>query len=208
MSLIKLDHIAFGVTNLGVGIAEMSKLLGAKPIGGGKHALFGTHNAIWRLEGKFATYLEVIAIDPDAPEPQICRWFGLDDLDVQVRIADGPGLLTFIVNTNDILAARKNMPSDPGEPVEVSRGDLKWQFSLQKTGALVENGALPYLIEWPRGPKPVEAMPNQNIRLQSIGGNRLGELNFEWPCEAVPTEKSLEVTLVSASGQLKTFCAA
>jgi hypothetical protein len=43
----------------------------------------GTHNRLLKLGEGF--YLELIAIDPQAPPPGRPRWFGLDRLELPVR---------------------------------------------------------------------------------------------------------------------------
>ncbi len=200
--MLKLDHFAFGVGKLKSGILQMSEILGADPIGGGKHPLFGTHNALWRIEtSSYPIYLEVIAIDYDAITPARSRWFGLDDSLVQDRIKNKPSLLTFIANTTDIIKASKNMPQDIGKPIKVSRDNLSWKFSLLDDGSLIDNGALPYLIEWPKGAKPVDNMAGQNIRLLSMGGARLSELDMDFPCEVKTTNAGLEIVLLSARNE-------
>ncbi|MCF6343583.1 MAG: VOC family protein [Devosiaceae bacterium] len=200
--MLKLDHFAFGIFELKSGISQMSEILGAHPIGGGKHLLFGTHNALWRIEtNSYPIYLEVIAIDYDAITPARSRWFGLDDPLVQARIENKPSLLTFIANTADINNASKNMPQNVGEAIKVSRDDLSWKFSLLDDGSLIDNGALPYLIEWPKGVKPVDNMAEQNIRLLSMGGARLSELDIDLPCEVKTTNAKLELVLLSARNE-------
>ncbi len=202
-----LDHFAIGASNLEEGVVFVSEELGAKPLGGGKHPLFGTHNALWRLDGRFSTYLEVIANDPQAPNPERPRWFGLDDPLTKARLATGPKLLTFVASTSDLLAARKSIPADPGEPIEVTRGDLSWQFCLPPDGGLIAGGALPYLIEWSGGGSPVVNMTNQGIKLISVGGSRLNELDIELPCAVKSSTARLEIELRSARGKLVTFVA-
>ena len=205
-NVLKIDHFAFGCSELEPGVKKLSKLLGASPIVRGEHQLFGTHNALWRLETRDApVYLELIAIDPGVPKPARQRWFGLDDANVQARFAAGPKLLTFVVNSSDISNARRLMPLDPGPPVTVTRNDLKWQFSLHDDGGLVANGALPYVIQWAPGPRPVDNMPTQNIELAGIGGSYLDRLDMEFPCEVFASEASLELVLTSAGGERISF---
>ncbi len=190
--MLKLDHFAIGCAELEQGVDQLSALLDVAPIVRGKHKLFGTHNALWRLETSGApVYLELIAIDPDAPKPARKRWFGLDAPHVQSRFRDGLKLLTFIVNSDDIANARPAMPVDPGAPVTVTRNNLKWQFSLHDDGRLVADGALPYVIEWAPGPRPVDNMAEQNIELIGVGGARLGELGMSFPCRVLPSDARL-----------------
>ena len=66
------------------------KTLGVTPAPGGKHAGVGTHNRLLSIAGDgFAqAYLEIIALDPDAPPPQRPTWFGLGDAAMQARLRE------------------------------------------------------------------------------------------------------------------------
>ncbi|HHS83080.1 MAG TPA: VOC family protein, partial [Devosia sp.] len=162
MTDLELDHMAFGALDLEQGIERMSALLGAPPVGGGRHALFGTHNALWRVEtGDEPVYLEVIAADPDGPRPSRKRWFGLDDPQVRRRLEKGVHLLSLVVRCTDFAKGRAMLPDDPGPPVAVSRGALRWQFSLAGDGGLIQAGASPYLIAWADDARPALYMPEQ-----------------------------------------------
>lgn len=50
---------------------------------------FGTHNRCLGMED--GIYLEVIAVDPEAPPPSRPRWFGLDDPFMQVGLGKAAG---------------------------------------------------------------------------------------------------------------------
>lgn len=204
--MFKFDHFAIGCAELGQGVEQLTARLGVAPIVRAKHQLFSTHNALWRLETiDRPAYLELIAIDPDAPKPERKRWFGLDDPYVQARFVDGPKLLTFVVNSDDIVQARRSMPVDPGVPVTVTRNNLEWQFSVHDDGRLVADGALPYVIEWAPGPRPVDNMSMQNIELIGMGGARLGELDMAFPCEVFPSDAQLEMVLKAPDGNRISF---
>ena len=64
----EIDHLIVACGDLGQGAAWLEARLGEAPQLGGKHALMGTHNMLLRLGARI--YLELIAIDPDAPAPQ------------------------------------------------------------------------------------------------------------------------------------------
>lgn len=201
MADLRLDHIAFGATSLERGVEFMTRALGIAPLGGGRHKLFATRNALWRLEGEnFPVYLEVIAIDGDAPPIKRARWFGLDDQRVRRCFGKGCELLTFVVSTSNFEKARKQLKVDPGAPVCVSRGDLRWRFSLPDSGALIADGALPYLIEWEGGKSPVAGMESQGLEIRHIEGNRLDGLDMAWPCSHSRSEALLEVVLINVAG--------
>ena len=75
-----LDHLVIAAHTLEQGVAWCEATLGVVPGPGGRHALFGTHNRLLRIDrpGFANSYLEVIAVDPEAPSPGRARWFGLD----------------------------------------------------------------------------------------------------------------------------------
>ena len=64
---IALDHLVIAAPTLDAGCRHVAEQLGALPEGGGAHVGMGTHNRVLGLFG--GIYLEVIAIDPDAPPP-------------------------------------------------------------------------------------------------------------------------------------------
>ncbi len=67
----ELDHLVITAATLEQGVAWCEATLGATPGPGGQHALFGTHNRLMKVEGEghAGVYLEIIAIDPQAPAP-------------------------------------------------------------------------------------------------------------------------------------------
>ena len=75
--MTELDHIAVIAPDLGTGVAWVREALGVEMPAGGKHPEMGTHNRLVGLGPD--VYLEVIAVDPEAPRPPHRRWFGLDD---------------------------------------------------------------------------------------------------------------------------------
>lgn len=87
----ELDHIVVAARSLEEGSAWVEAALGVKMLPGGKHALMGTHNRVLSIGN--GRYLEVIAIDPEAPPPARPRWFGLDEPATRARLERGPVLL-------------------------------------------------------------------------------------------------------------------
>lgn len=163
-----IDHLAIGAATLEDGAAWVAQRLGVAPQGGGRHPRMGTHNRLLRL-GK-GQYLEVIAVDPDAPPPDRPRWFGLDDPAVQARLAERPRLLGWIART-DTLAEARAAADDPdlfGPAEEMSRGSLSWRITIRPDGASPAGGALPSLIQWPEGAHPCDALPEVGCRLESL----------------------------------------
>ncbi|MBC7940386.1 MAG: VOC family protein, partial [Chitinophagaceae bacterium] len=98
LSTALVDHLVVAATSLDQGVAWCEATLGVTPGPGGKHALMGTHNRLLKISTETFPncFLEIIAIDPDAPPPGRARWFGLDGLD----LSSGPRLVTFVARTS------------------------------------------------------------------------------------------------------------
>lgn len=146
-----LDHIAVGATTLEAGVAHVEAALGLAMTGGGKHALMGTHN---RLLGLGPDYLEVIAIDPEAPAPAFARWFDLD------RLAGPPRLNSWICRAD--LATR---PALAGRILDLERGDLRWQMAVPESGIPALSGSFPALIQWQGSAHPTQRLAESGARL-------------------------------------------
>ena len=113
--MLELDHLVVAASTLELGVKWTEQKLGVAMQAGGKHPLFGTHNALLKL-GE-TSYLEVIAIDPDAPAPIRARWFALD------TFAEEPKLIHWVARTDDI-EARVLKFENLGRILEASRADL------------------------------------------------------------------------------------
>lgn len=136
---------------------------------GGEHPMMGTHNHLTALSTN--QFLEVIAVNPDAPAPAGKRWFSLDDELQQSRLQISPRLATWVVATNNLdsaLLAVKALGVDPGNPIAVTRGNLQWRLAVRPDGSLVYDGVFPILIEWPAGVNPVEQMQDQGVRFDCL----------------------------------------
>jgi hypothetical protein len=161
----EVDHLIVAADSLESGAAWCEATLGIVPQPGGKHALMGTHNRLVNLSSPAfpRCYLEIIAIDPEAPPPGRPRWFGLD------RRPPGPPALIHGVARSTMLDMHRwgliQQRMDPGLPVAASRGDLRWQMLLRPDGSLLP--ALPTLIQWD-GPHPAERLPDQGLRLLAL----------------------------------------
>lgn len=161
-----IDHLVIGAADLDEGRQYVENLLGVPMSPGGKHSQMGTHNCLLGLGS--STYLEVIAIDPEAPSPGRPRWFGLDHPETAARLAEEPRLLTWVVhgvNTADLAPSRRD---DLG-PVEIMRrGKLEWRITIPVDGRPPADGALPALIEWSTPDHPARRLPDQGCRLKGI----------------------------------------
>lgn len=159
----RLDHLVVAAASLEAGAAYIQARLGREVEPGGRHARMGTHNRLLSLGP--GCYLEVIAIDPDAPPPQRARWFGLDGPEVAPLLATGPRLLTWVAATDDIRAAVACSPWHHGSIETMSRGEWQWQITIPEDGALQRGGLVPTLIEWPVGVHPSARLNDVGVRL-------------------------------------------
>lgn len=155
-----LDHLAITARTLDEGVAWVRDMLGIEMPPGGSHPRMGTHNRLLALGP--ADFLEVIAVDPDAPAPDVGRWYGLDSFD------DSPRIGTWILGTPDIAASLAYAHPDSGPAVEAVRGDLEWLISVPADGSMPMQGAYPTLIQWPAGPLPVTRMQDRGCSLHSL----------------------------------------
>ncbi len=177
-----IDHIIYAADDLDAAADTIAALLGVRPVFGGQHLGVGTHNALLSLGPR--TYLEVIAPDPNQPEPAQPRSFGIDTL-------AAPALVTWAASSNDIVnqvAAAKAAGYDAGTVVDGGRKtpegqQLAWR-SAKHANALVGqlppgDGLVPFLIDWGDTPQPATVVPS---------GGRLVGLRGEHPQAAAISE--------------------
>ena len=160
MTVWPLDHIAVLARTLEEGAAHVAECLGIDMPVGGKHPAMGTHNLLLSLGP--ACYLEVIAVDPDAPKPGRPRWFGLDAFD------EAPRLGTWILATDDLEDSLAATGGQSGEATDLSRGDLRWRISVRPDGSLPMGGAFPSFIAWPGGISPAGRMVDLGCRMRRV----------------------------------------
>ena len=160
-----LDHLVVAARTLDEGAAYIRKQLGVECVPGGKHAAMGTHNRLLSLGPQ--SYLEVIAIDPEAPAPSRPRWFELDTAAMQARLAHGPALVHWVERTDDLEGEAAAYPQ-PLCLESFSRGAYRWRMALTTDGSFPDNGRLPTLIQWD-GPHPCAALPDRGVRLERLG---------------------------------------
>ena len=158
--MLRLDHLAVCATDLDAARAHVETALGLPMQDGGRHALFGTHNALMGLRG--GHYLEAIAPDPGAPPPKRPRWFDLD------RFSGAPRLSNWVLATEDLDGACARFALDVGRPVEVTRGDLRWRMAVPADGRLPLDGICPALIQWISDRKPPSRLVTQPAALSAL----------------------------------------
>lgn len=148
-----LDHIVFGGPDLAAAVALIRDLTGVEPARGGSHVGLGTANYLVGLGG--ASYLEIIGPDPDQPEPEGPRPFGIDGL-------TGMRIVTWAARSTDIAAHLTRSAAagyDPGPARPMSRATpdgalLQWQLTAPEFG--VSGGVVPFLIDWGATAHPTE----------------------------------------------------
>ncbi len=159
--MIVLDHIVVAANTLAEGAAHVESSLGvALPEAIGVHKSMGTHNRLLSLGP--GTYLEVIAVDPDASRPAHARWFDLDNFDGPPRI------INWIARTDDLDAALAASPPGIGAPISFARGEFLWTMAVPPNGRLPWDGAAPALIQWESAVHPSERLPDLGCRLQGL----------------------------------------
>lgn len=176
-----LDHLVVAAATLEQGVVWCEATLGVTPDAGGRHALMGTHNRLLAIGSDVLpqSYLEIIAVDPDAPAPARVRWFGLDDASLQHRLRrHGPRLVHWVARTDALEARRATQARvgvDPGPVVaaqrETAAGTLRWRITLRDDARRFAGGAWPLWIEW-GGVHPTSALPARGVALRTftVGG--------------------------------------
>jgi hypothetical protein len=173
---VELDHLVVAARTLAEGAAWCEASFGVASEPGGKHPAMGTHNRLLALSSaRFPrAYLEIIAIDPEAPSPSQPRWFELDLPALRSAIATGPRLVHWVARSDDIEAGRAALRAaghDPG-PVTAAermtpRGLLRWRITLPADGRRPAGGAIPLLIAWGQV-HPVDALPPSGVSIESV----------------------------------------
>ena len=164
--LAALDHLVVAAATLADGIEYFADITGVAPRPGGKHVAMGTHNALVRLSER--TYLEIIAIDPEASTPARARWFGLDNIALQAELTERPRLIHWVARTPDIESAVSRCPVVLGAVHPMSRGDYRWRITIPDDGTLPCKGIVPTLIQWDVPRHPAEALPASNVSIAGL----------------------------------------
>jgi hypothetical protein len=159
--MAEIDHLVVAGGDLARLTEWFALASGVEPAPGGAHPGIGTRNALVSLGER--CYLELIAPDPDQPEPGRPRPFGIDDL--------APGthqLVTFALAVSDLDQAVARLAAvsiDLGRVRAMSRTrpdgvDLSWRLTESESAFGEHGGALPFLIEWAAGtPHPASSAP-------------------------------------------------
>lgn len=178
----QLDHLVIIAHNLDEGVQWCEQSLGVTPGPGGEHALYGTHNRLFKVASPLwpMAYVEIIAIHPSAVRPKKSsptRWFDMDSPAVQKAVRHTPRLAHFVVNTTDIKAARmaiRMQGIDRGPAIHASRrtnrGTLNWQITVRADGQRLFDGCMPTLIQWgkPDATDPLKLHPRNTLTRSGV----------------------------------------
>ncbi|MEM1302524.1 MAG: VOC family protein [Pseudomonadota bacterium] len=152
---LELDHIVVATTDLARGVAEID----LPWLPGGVHVDFGTHNRLLSLGS--ADYLELIAVNPDAPPLDKMRWYDMDQFEGPTRVQN------WVLRTGDLEAALARFGDGFGVIHELSRGELRWRMAVPETGILPFDNCAPALIQW-ETPPPMPGLRDQGHRLVEL----------------------------------------
>ena len=177
-----IDHLVFTCADLDAGIAWAERTFGVRPVRGGAHPQWGTHNALMSLGRE--RYLELLAPDPNAPSAGRANvagraLFGMG-LGASVGAVDGaaheawltaaPRLTTWMLHSRTIdplLTAALHAGVDLGRVTAGSRmradgTEISWEIAIPPARPL--DGCVPWLIDWGWSAHPSIAAP-QGARL-------------------------------------------
>ncbi len=164
---IAVDHLIVFTPELERGRDHIERLMGVRPVTGGRHPDLGTHNALLGLGPD--CYLEVMAPDPASPRPlDLSRLFpgGLD----------APRLGTWVLRAEAIEALHERAKSVGLGAISTGHRDnpdgtrLSWRLS--DPFVFPFDGVVPFLIAWGDTPHP-------GTRLPTVGS--LTDLSVEHP---------------------------
>jgi hypothetical protein len=154
--MLTLDHLVIPSATLEEGVEAVEAALGVTLAAGGQHPGMGTHN---RLLGLGDVYLEVIAVDPAAPQPGRPRMFDIDNFQGPPRVTN------WVARCENLKLALAAAPPGTGVSLDLRRGDFRWRMSVPADGMLPFGGAFPALIEWEGTLHPTQALPDAGVRL-------------------------------------------
>ncbi|WP_353355250.1 VOC family protein [Intrasporangium sp. DVR] len=152
-----IDHLVVAAATLDEGSRWVEERLGTPLEPGGRHEAFGTHNRLLSLGPDH--YLEVIAVDPEAPHPGRPRWFELDTEAMRARLADGPALVHWVVRVESL--------AGEADVLELRRGPNEWALTVPHDGRMPLGGLAPSRILW-HTPPPSTLLPDSGIRLLEL----------------------------------------
>jgi hypothetical protein len=149
--LQRIDHLVYAAPDLDAACAEIERRLGVAPSPGGQHIGRGTRNALVAIGPK--SYLEIIAPDPDQPNPNRPRWFKIDSIEAPRLV----GWAASATNLPQLVAdaARRGVHLGSVTSGSRKRADgvaLAWEVTDPTT--VLADGIVPFFIDWKTSPHP------------------------------------------------------
>ena len=168
--MAELDHLIYASRNIDDGASAIEALPGVAAVAGGPHIGLGTHNHLLTFDER--TYFEIIGIDPNQPEPDHSRPFGLDR-------REDPQLVGYAIHPTgdetleDVVTTMRSAGIDPGSIAEMSRrrpdgSVLSWRLTRGGDRNDEESGAdmvYPFAIDWGGEPSPATTLPSMGSLL-------------------------------------------
>jgi len=165
--MLELDHLTVIAPTLDEGVSHVQDCLGIKVPFGQRHTYMSTYNHLLQL-GR-TVYLEIVAIDPTAVNPQRSRWFGLDNQEkVRSDWDNGLRLRGWVARTKSIDKVLDGREEVFGQKVSLPPNNPIFDFAIPDDGSLPLDGAAPSIIDRYGKPRSMEGIANLGADLQSF----------------------------------------
>ena len=205
--LSRVDHLVYATGDLKAGIDRIEQLLGVRAVPGGPHPGGGTRNALIALGP--TTYLEIVGRDPEQPEPNRQRPFGIDHITepkLVAWVANGTALEQLVlqatrggVKLGEVISGNRQRPDGVL---------LAWRYTNPET--VEADRLVPYFIDWGTSPHPARtAAPGASLvglRAEHPDPERvahmLGQLGLALPVRKGP-KPSVIATLDGPKGRVE-----
>ena len=165
--MLKLDHLTVIAPTLAEGVSHLRACLDLDVPFGQRHGYMGTYNHLLLLGD--SVYLEIVALDPDAPRPNRSPWFGLDDQKgVRVAWDEGRRLRGWVARADGIDAILADSEALFGRKVVLPPADPSFDFAIPDDGSLPLDGAMPSIIDRRGKPRSMATIADLGARLRSF----------------------------------------
>jgi hypothetical protein len=109
-------------------------------------------------------------------------------------LAESPRLIHWVAHCEDIDAAARACPIDPGRVHPMERRPFRWRITIPDDGHLPGEGLAPTLIQWLSGRHPADALPDSGIRLAALAGAHPEPASIRVALAALGLGETLPVT--------------